>query len=39
MSVPLWKRSASELAAAIRAREVTSREVMEAHLARIAAMR
>lgn len=36
MSVPLWKRSASELAAAIRAREVTSREVVEAHLARIA---
>ena len=36
MSVPLWKRSAGELAAAIRARETTSREVIEAHLARIA---
>jgi amidase len=36
MSVPLWKRSASELAAAIRAREATSRQVVEDHLARIA---
>ncbi|HEX5065165.1 MAG TPA: amidase, partial [Myxococcota bacterium] len=36
MSVPLWKRSAGELAGAIRAREATSREVIEAHLARIA---
>lgn len=36
MRVPLWKRGAGELAEAIRAREVSSREVVEAHLARIA---
>jgi amidase len=36
MSTPLWKLSAAELAARIRSREATSREVVEAHLARIA---
>ncbi|HVN40677.1 MAG TPA: amidase [Myxococcota bacterium] len=36
MSTPLWKLSASELAARIRRREHTSREVVETHLARIA---
>ena len=32
----LWRRSASELAALIARNEVSSREVVEAHLARIA---
>ena len=32
----LWRRSASELAALIARKEVSSREVVEAHLARIA---
>jgi amidase len=32
----MWQRSATELAAALRAREVSAREVMESHLARIA---
>jgi amidase len=36
MTTPLWQRSAGELAAAIRRRKVSSREVVEAHLARIA---
>src|SRR5438128_12306414 len=31
----LWRRGASELAAAIRSKEVSSREVVEAHLERI----
>jgi amidase len=35
MSTELWQRSANELATMIKAREVTSREVVEAHLARI----
>lgn len=34
----LWRRSASELAALIRSREVSSREVVAAHLARIEAV-
>ncbi|MCC5874531.1 MAG: indole acetimide hydrolase [Gammaproteobacteria bacterium] len=34
----LWRRSASELAALIRSREVSSREVVTAHLERIAAV-
>jgi amidase len=34
----LWRRSASELAALIARKEVSSREVVEAHLARIAAV-
>jgi amidase len=34
----LWRRSASELAALIARKEVSSREVIEAHLARIAAV-
>ena len=38
MSDELWRRSATELAAAIRRRELTCVEVMEAHLARIAAV-
>lgn len=36
MTQSLWKRSATELAAAIRGGETTSREVLEAHLARVA---
>ena len=36
MSDALWKRTAVELAALIRDREVSSREVVEAHLERIA---
>jgi amidase len=35
LSDELWKMGAGELAAAIRARKVSSREVVEAHLARI----
>jgi amidase len=38
MGDELWSRSASELAAMIRAGEVKSREVVEAHLARIDAV-
>jgi amidase len=38
MTAALWKLGAGELAAAIRRREVSSREVVEAHLARIAAV-
>lgn len=38
MSTELWQRSANELAAMIKTREVTSREVVEAHLARIEAV-
>jgi amidase len=34
----VWGRTATELAAGIRAREFSAREVMEAHLARIAAV-
>ena len=34
----MWGRTATELAAGIRAREFSAREVMEAHLARIAAV-
>lgn len=37
MDDELWRRSALELAALIRSREVSSREVVEAHLARIEA--
>jgi amidase len=33
----LWRRSALELAALVRSREVTCREVVEAHLSRIEA--
>ena len=36
MPDPLWKRTAVELAALIRDREVSSREVVQAHLDRIA---
>ena len=38
MSDELWRRSATELAAAIRRREVSCVEVMQAHLARIEAV-
>ena len=38
MTDELWRRSATGLAAAIRGREVSCVEVMEAHLARIAAV-
>jgi len=38
MSDELWRRSATELAAAIRGRELRCVEVMEAHLARIEAV-
>jgi amidase len=38
MSEELWRRSATDLTAAIRRREVSCVEVMEAHLARIAAV-
>jgi amidase len=38
MSDELWRRSATELAAAIRRREVSCLEVMQAHLARIEAV-
>jgi amidase len=38
MSDELWRRSATELAAAIRGREVSCLEVMQAHLARIEAV-
>jgi amidase len=38
MSTELWQRSANELATMIKAREVTSREVVEAHLTRIEAV-
>jgi amidase len=38
MSDELWRRSATDLAAAIRRREVACVEVMEAHLARIEAV-
>jgi amidase len=38
MSDELWRRSATELAAAIRRREVSCAEVMHAHLARIDAV-
>jgi amidase len=38
MSDELWRRSASELAAAIRRREVSCVEVMQAHLGRIEAV-
>ena len=34
----LWRRGAGELAAMIAAREVSSREVVDAHLARIEAV-
>ena len=35
MSEPLWKHSASSLAALIRSREVSSREVVQAHIDRV----
>ncbi len=38
MSDELWRRGARALATAIRAREVSSREVLDAHLARVAAV-
>jgi amidase len=38
MSEELWRRSATDLAAAIRGRELSCVEVMEAHLARIEAV-
>ncbi|MEB2283758.1 MAG: hypothetical protein B6D46_15930 [Polyangiaceae bacterium UTPRO1] len=38
MPSPLWRRSAADLARTIRSGEVSSREVVEAHLARIAAV-
>lgn len=38
MAGELWQRGAAELATAIRTRQVTSREVLEAHLARVAAV-
>jgi amidase len=38
LSTELWRLGASELAAAIRNKDVKSREVVEAHLARIAAV-
>jgi len=34
----MWGRTATDLAAAIRAREISAREVMESHLERIAAV-
>lgn len=38
MSDDLWKKSASELAALIKSKQVSSREVVESHLARIQAV-
>ena len=38
MSDELWRRSATELTAAVRGRELRCVEVMEAHLARIEAV-
>ncbi|MCC6765940.1 MAG: hypothetical protein IT293_14880 [Deltaproteobacteria bacterium] len=38
MTVPLWRRGAGELAALIRSSAVSSREVVAAHLARVAAV-
>ena len=38
MTRELWRLGAADLAAAIRTRQVTSREVLEAHLARVAAV-
>ena len=35
MSEPLWRRDATELARLLRRREVSAREVMQAHLDRI----
>lgn len=38
MSLPLWRRSAADLAAAIRGKKASSREVVQAHLERIQAV-
>ena len=37
MTTELWRQSAVDLAAAIRGKEVSATEVLEAHLSRIAA--
>jgi amidase len=38
VSTELWRWSAADLAQAIRAKDVSAREVIQAHLARIAAV-
>jgi amidase len=38
MTTELWRMGAADLATAIRTKQATSREVVEAHLARIAAV-